>query len=269
MEGQVTLAGPLPPTLVINLDRSTDRWQRAAKNLGELGMPYQRVSAIDGGVLSPQALRQHYCPQLNRQQLHRTLSPGEIACYLSHRKVWQQILDEGLDCALVLEDDARVLPGGPAAIAALAQTASHWDVIKLFVGPNAKPVVARHPLAPGFDLALTTKIPTSTAAQLVSNAGARKLLAMSERFGRPIDWDIRRWWHYDLRVLGVTPSVAEPCDPVSVIDALSGTQSRKARQGRLKKKRLMLQYHFEAWRHGSNPALYEKVKQQLGNGASA
>ncbi|MBY5994083.1 glycosyltransferase family 25 protein [Ferrimonas balearica] len=253
-----------PATFVINLDRSTDRWQRIERNLAEFGLDYQRVSAVEGATLSPQVLHQHYCPQLNQEQLHRTLTPGEIACYLSHRKVWQRILDEDLPCALVLEDDVQLVPGGAEVVARLAQTAPHWDLVKVFVGPTAKRVVARHPITPGFELTLTDKIPTSTAAQLVSNAGARKLLAMSERFGRPIDWDIRRWWVHDLRILGVTPSLATPCDPSSVIDALAGGQKRKSRRAWLKRKGIMLKYHFDARRHGLNRAPYEAVVKQLG-----
>lgn len=35
-------------------------------------------------------------------------SVGLIACFISHRKLWQKILDDGLDDAIILEDDAIV-----------------------------------------------------------------------------------------------------------------------------------------------------------------
>lgn len=66
---------------------------------------FERVSAIDGNRLKHDALTQSYDVEFNRKQNHSELTLGEIGCYISHRKVWQKIVDEHLDFALVLEDD--------------------------------------------------------------------------------------------------------------------------------------------------------------------
>ena len=66
---------------------------------------FERVNAIDGSKLKHNELKHHYDVDLNRRQYHSVLTLGEIGCYLSHRKVWQKIVDEHLDFALVLEDD--------------------------------------------------------------------------------------------------------------------------------------------------------------------
>jgi glycosyl transferase family 25 len=66
---------------------------------------FERVSAIDGSKLDHDALTRIYDAELNYQQYHSVLTPGEIGCYLSHRKVWQKIVNENLYFALVFEDD--------------------------------------------------------------------------------------------------------------------------------------------------------------------
>jgi glycosyl transferase family 25 len=64
---------------------------------------FERISAVDGSQLEHNELTQFYDVDLSRQQYHSLLTLGEIGCYLSHRKVWQKIVDGQLDFALVLE----------------------------------------------------------------------------------------------------------------------------------------------------------------------
>ena len=95
--------------LVINLARSTSRWESISARLDALGLEYQCVDAVDGKSCAPKILEQHYSPEINRKTWHRPLTPGEIGCYLSHIDCWERIVDSQLDFALILEDDA--VPG--------------------------------------------------------------------------------------------------------------------------------------------------------------
>ncbi|GAA5192824.1 glycosyltransferase family 25 protein [Ferrimonas gelatinilytica] len=247
---------------VINLERSKDRLRNIGLQLDTLGLAFERIAAVDGVQLSAEALAQHYSATLNQQQMHRQMQAGEIACYLSHRKVWQKMVDDQVPFAVVLEDDVQVQPEIALFSQRVGAVADHWDVIKLFVGPNEKRVEKALSITPSCSLVANQKVPTSTAAQMVSLEGARKLLVMSERFGRPVDWDIRRWWQYDLRVLGVSQSLAEPCEPESTIDKDSG--NRKAlNQSVLRKQLLKLQYHIQAKRHGSNAQLLDRIAKHI------
>src|SRR5438034_3575043 len=40
-----------------------------------------------------------------------SISGGEIGCFLSRRRAWQQLLDDGLSAALIVEDDIELEPG--------------------------------------------------------------------------------------------------------------------------------------------------------------
>jgi glycosyl transferase family 25 len=63
-----------------------------------------------------------------------------------------------------------------------------------------------------------------TAGYVVSRAGAAKLLAHRQPFGRPIDVDLRFWWECDqLRILGVSPS-AIGLDDTSEVSSIWDTR---------------------------------------------
>jgi len=49
------------------------------------------------------------------------------------------------------------------------------------------------------------KPPVYSMAEVISNTGARKLLASRSQFFRPIDVDIQYYWENDLRVFGILP----------------------------------------------------------------
>jgi glycosyl transferase family 25 len=85
-------------TLVINLDRHPGRMAMMAGQLDKLKLPYERLTAIDRRGLAASQLAGIY------------LSPGEIACHLSHRKAWQRLVNSGDETALILEDDVVLSP---------------------------------------------------------------------------------------------------------------------------------------------------------------
>jgi len=65
-------------------------------------------------------------------QLERPLHPGEIGCMLSHRNVWHEIVNRGMESALILEDDAVLIDECHAYSEKLfAEVPVNWDVIYL------------------------------------------------------------------------------------------------------------------------------------------
>jgi len=76
---------------VINLDRRRDRLNHLKKELSRLNISYQRFSAVDG--------EKDEVPEVPN------LTPGEVGCTLSHKKVLRKVVDEEIDRPLILEDD--------------------------------------------------------------------------------------------------------------------------------------------------------------------
>lgn len=63
------------------------------------------VKAIDGRTFSDDDLQARFDYKKSRKLYGRKLNAGEVGCALSHRMIYQRILDDGFDYALVFEDD--------------------------------------------------------------------------------------------------------------------------------------------------------------------
>lgn len=86
-------------TLVINLDLEKDRMNFQRKQLGNLGVEFERLSAVrieSKDELSYQTLSQTW---------ERPLRISEVSCFLSHKRAWSKVIDYQQPM-LILEDDA-------------------------------------------------------------------------------------------------------------------------------------------------------------------
>ena len=93
---------------LINLDRRPDRLEQVKTQLVQLGLEFQRISAVDGSQLPADY------PLLQKERfLLEQKKPaviGEIGCAESHRLIWKQMIAQNLPFALVLEDDISLSP---------------------------------------------------------------------------------------------------------------------------------------------------------------
>ena len=196
--------------LLINLDDSQQRLNHCSNELQKQNITFERISAIRGSQLTEDEILQHYSPTLNSERYFKSLSVGEIGCYLSHRKAWQKIVDEQLDYGIVLEDDISLDGDLKGAIESIDGLGFNWDYIKLSRYENKiGKVVKQFPLG-AFELVVYAKAMTGCGSQAVSYEGAKKLLKNSEQFGRPVDSDIQHWWECQLEVLNLHPFPLRP-----------------------------------------------------------
>jgi glycosyl transferase, family 25 len=97
---------------VINLARSHDRRAYITGQLDQLGIDYEMMTAVDGrdlnledeNIISPSFFEKVVLPV------------GSAGAALSHLAVYRKIIEDGLDMALVLEDDV-VLPDDLGSLA--------------------------------------------------------------------------------------------------------------------------------------------------------
>lgn len=97
-------------TYIINLEKSTVRRQYMQDLLSKFEfLDLEFIKAIDGRSLSDEALHSRFDFKRSRALYGKTMNAGEIGCVLSHRKVYQELLDSEDPYALVLEDDISVV----------------------------------------------------------------------------------------------------------------------------------------------------------------
>ena len=119
------------PIYLINLPRDEQRLRVMQQQLDAMQLPFRRMDAVYGKDLSAAERASLYDEARNRRSYHQIMTPGEIGCYASHLRVWQDLAASPHAHALVLEDDVELLPQLPAVLAAMDELAPQWDMIKL------------------------------------------------------------------------------------------------------------------------------------------
>lgn len=236
------------PVFIINLDSSPERFVHAQQQLQALGIEPQRFRGVYGKDLSPDEVAACYDKAANLQYFRRSLSPGEIGCYLSHRGVWQLMVEQNIDVAIVLEDDIDVDPRFPAALAQLSRLTG-WDHIKLSDDRDT-PAHARKTVGDGFDLVNFKRVPNCATGYAISLSGARKMLSRN-RFFRPVDLDLQFGAELDLQLFSLLPYTIWPSTQFdSVINQISGG-TRKGDTTALRNLKYRLQVAWQRWRYQS------------------
>ena len=92
--------------IVINLDQDSSRRARIETRLAELGLPWERLSAVDGRRLEPrhEGLIDRAAPAARGLEF----SPGAIGCWLSHHQAQRMVAEGTEPMSLILEDDIAI-----------------------------------------------------------------------------------------------------------------------------------------------------------------
>jgi len=129
---------------LINLKRRPDRLQAFDKDyaVSDMSMGYELVEAVDGSKIDVDEQNLTELAKAELKQLettgyrskHYQLTRGAIGCYLSHVKVWKEIVRRGSEISLVFEDDTTIPHNIQSCIdEALTNPPSDWDMILLGV----------------------------------------------------------------------------------------------------------------------------------------
>lgn len=117
------------------------------------------------------------------------LSAGEVACYLSHYCLWQQVVEQQLPYLMVFEDDIYFSKSATAVLSNLDWLPSGFDVIKLETMYERVVINKGVRLILGHMLCQMQSRHMGMAGYIISLQGAKKLLAMTNEIGidRPVD----------------------------------------------------------------------------------
>lgn len=168
-------------SLVINLDRATERIAHISRTFDEQRIDFTRIAAIDARQLTADDVTR-WCAKGGR------LGVTELACFLSHRKCWQEIIDLGLPYAAVFEDD--VLLGSEAGTTLIDDD---WipagaDIVKLETNAR-RTILGKHVAGHvnGRKVKRLIAPHVNSVAYIVSLKAARGLIDGSEQIDRPVD----------------------------------------------------------------------------------
>ena len=169
----------LPPIFVINMARDVDRMASMTAQLNKLNLPFERIEAVDGRTLSAAQKKMLYSDFWYRLVHGRSATNGEIGVSLSHRKIYQRMIDQSFECAVIFEDDVTVLPQFAEQLAEIEKSTHDFDMVQLFSFRQPEREL-RHAPSGRFAIKTFKNYHASSAAYLMRLSGAKKLTSLGK-----------------------------------------------------------------------------------------
>ena len=192
---------------VINLDRSLDRLSLISDLFKSHGIPFQRIAAVDGSLLSdPDALRDIGKFSVDGGEV---LSATQVAITRSHLKALGSFLGSTADYALILEDDAffdeRLLPFLQAFLASALEFGP-FDGLELSgSGGSSADYIRPLKALNGHTIGKARKLTPVAAGMLYSRKGAAKLVRKAQPVTTHWDNYLSLAWKHQAQILTVRP----------------------------------------------------------------
>lgn len=215
------------PIYVINIAKDTARFASISRQLATQRLQFERVEAVVGKDLSARKKSQSYSPFWYGLFMGRRPSDGELGCNLSHRMVWQMMLERRQDWVIIFEDDAELDTDFAKHLALFESASQDFEVVQFF--SLRKPDIFKASMADSKFKLMTYSGPNPTAtAYGLRLSGAQKLL----KFNRIIFTNDK--WVWARALLGLKCAAIYPF-PVGMHETLSrqstigGTATSKRR----------------------------------------
>jgi glycosyl transferase family 25 len=195
----------LKDCLIIHLERSLERKSQVRKLKKDLGYRTKIVEAVDGSK-HDNDFSKSYTSKLFRPHYPFSLRSAEVACFQSHRKCWQEILDRSLEAALIIEDDVDIIDREfKAAVKLAMKEITMGDLIRFPIKLREKPR-NRSVIQDNISIFEPTLVGLGMVAQIVTYDAARRLLESTESFDRPVDAYLQLRWKHGVRILTLWPN---------------------------------------------------------------
>ena len=135
-----------------------------------------------------------------------TLGPGEVGCFLSHRKCWQMIADDKAPFALIAEDDLSIDPViWPDVLKLIERHAAEDSFIRI-PAKNRETAASTIETQGSASLFVPRVIGLQTVCQVVGRGAAQRLLAASETLDRPVDTFLQMHWATGQTIRTILPN---------------------------------------------------------------
>lgn len=191
---------------IIHLARATARAPQVDRLRTKLPIAVTVLDAVDGETLTDDQIRSVYQPRIHKPRYPFRLTAAEIACFMSHRKAWQAILDSGLDAALVLEDDVEIDEMLFPEVLAFAATYARPDLIVRFPRKARGEAGKVRRLSNGQARIVAPRyVRLGMQAVLVGCEAAETLLSFTRLFDRPVDTTIQLRWLHGVPIVSAMP----------------------------------------------------------------
>ncbi|SEG44951.1 glycosyltransferase family 25 protein [Billgrantia desiderata] len=215
----------LPPVTVISLPGSPRR-ARVQAAFDEIGLPFEFHDAVNGAELNDETLASVDQAYAENEWGHG-LNKGEIGCAISHIQLYERMVEQGLEEAIILEDDAQPVEGfRETLLTLLARLPTRAELVFLYHG-KAKGWPIKRQLANGHKLvryrypsAKSKRCIIGACGYWISQSGAQRLVEMAYPIRMPADYLTGFIQRSRLKAYGVEPNLLTEAGFPSEIDAI-------------------------------------------------
>ncbi|MDG6473623.1 LPS biosynthesis glycosyltransferase [Glaesserella parasuis] len=203
----------IPKIFIISLKNSPRR-EFISKRLSDLKLNFEFFDAVYGKDLSEEKLKEidfEFYPKHFSARKQMTL--GEVGCAMSHIKLYEYIVENNIDNAIILEDDAIVSLYFKEIISdALNKISPKYEILFLDHGkakiyPFPKNLVERYRLARYISPSKNSKRTIiRTTGYIITQAGAKRLLEYAYPIRMPSDFLTGALQMTHIRAYGIEPS---------------------------------------------------------------
>ncbi len=180
------------------------------------------IKAIYGKELTKEYIRSVANQSMAKKYLGRELALGEIGVALSQLSIYQEMIENDIEVALVLEDDVNFTFNPHQLTKIVAQFPLNWECVMLGHHTKRSRVIDtlesswnQKKLSEKYKLVRFAENPIGAYGYLINLAGAHKMLSEYEIIYKPIDdWDDKK-----LNIYGVIPSMIV-VDEIFIDDSL-------------------------------------------------
>eukprot|EP00929_Paragymnodinium_shiwhaense_P104339 TRINITY_DN6869_c0_g1_i2.p1 TRINITY_DN6869_c0_g1~~TRINITY_DN6869_c0_g1_i2.p1 ORF type:complete len:462 (+),score=78.62 TRINITY_DN6869_c0_g1_i2:65-1387(+) len=185
------LGDPGDNVFIISLMRRPSKLKRVLAQLHKFGMRATVVDAIDGDSFTSQEEVDNlgartlpgYCGHKNTLP---HLTSGQLGCFMSHYTIWQHMVDNNIQSALILEDDFDLQPDFQRLLGERLEEARHEDWNLMYLGRSpTEPDLRRatpHLVEPGYTLWTVAYIFRLEAAKALVEAQVQHRLAPLDHY---------------------------------------------------------------------------------------
>ena len=190
---------------VINLARAGERRRRMEEQFAALGLEAAFHPAVDARELTPE----HYA-RVDRETRRRLglwpQADAEIACWMSHHQIMQEVVENGPETVAIFEDDAGLSAELPAVLDALERRPFAFDVVKLN-RRSPRTFIPCERLETGHQVGRVRYHDYGNEGYVITREAARHFLENTPLMMREIDQALSRFWENGLNVFYVDPPV--------------------------------------------------------------
>jgi glycosyl transferase, family 25 len=198
--GMIADEGTDIKVFIINLKGSVGRKAHMVKQLDRLNIPYEFLDATDGQELSDHEIRTKYgvdtFPPWHSLNA-RHLTKGEIGCLLSHLRIYKRMVDEGIDCACIFEDDNDFGQDMDSLLTGGILRKFDWELLLLGhsgvyhyrdTRRGAKCASEQKYVSSHYHITKPLEAPFGTFAYMIRKSAAQKLLRHAYPLRMPMDY---------------------------------------------------------------------------------